>query len=63
MPENIGIMVAAVIVTLGIMLLLDGSGFHVPQDYIYATMNFSMGVEIAHIMLGDRRKSLVAASQ
>jgi hypothetical protein len=45
------------------MLLLDGFGFHVPQDYVYVTMNFSMGVENLHIMLRDRRKSFVAASQ
>ncbi len=63
MTDNIGIIVAAVIVTVGIMLLLDGFGFHVPQDYVYVTMNFSMGVENLHIMLRDRRKSFVAASQ
>jgi predicted tellurium resistance membrane protein TerC len=63
MTDKIPIMVAAVIITVGIMLFPDGFSFHVPEDYIYAAMNFSMGVENLHIILRDRHKSLVAASQ
>ncbi len=37
----------AFLVMIGLVLIADGFGFHVPKGYIYAAMAFSVGVEAA----------------
>jgi predicted tellurium resistance membrane protein TerC len=87
MTDDIPIMVAAVIITVGIMLfaanplarfieknptlvmlalsflvmiglvlIADGFGFHVPKGYIYAAMGFSVTVELLNIIARNRRQ-------
>lgn len=52
----------AFLVMIGLVLIADGFGFHVPKGYIYAAMGFSVGVEILNIVQrGRRRKTLEAA--
>jgi predicted tellurium resistance membrane protein TerC len=41
---------------IGLVLIADGFGFHVPKGYIYAAMAFSAGVEALN-MLGRRSAS------
>lgn len=41
---------------IGMTLIADGMGYHVPKGYIYAAMGFSAFVEILN-MLGRRRKA------
>jgi len=49
----------AFLVMIGLVLVADGFGFHVPKGYIYAAMGFSVGVEILNmVQRGSRaRKS------
>lgn len=87
MTDDIPIMVAAVVITVGIMLfaanplarfieknptlvmlalsflvmiglvlIADGFGFHVPKGYIYAAMGFSVTVELLNIIARNRRQ-------
>jgi predicted tellurium resistance membrane protein TerC len=88
MVDHIGVMVLAIIITVGVMLfaarpigefvdrhptikmlalsflivvgvalVADGLGFHIPKGYIYFAMAFSMGVEMLNIRM---RKKAVA---
>ena len=46
---------------IGLVLIADGFGFHVPKGYIYAAMGFSVGVEILNIVQRNRRQREKAA--
>ncbi len=39
----------AFLVMIGLVLIADGFGFHVPKGYIYAAMGFSVAVEILNM--------------
>ena len=45
----------AFLVMIGLVLIADGFGFHVPKGYIYAAMAFSAGVETLNIVGRNRR--------
>ncbi|WP_126172206.1 TerC family protein [Altericroceibacterium xinjiangense] len=42
------------LVMIGLVLIADGFGFHVPKGYIYAAMGFSVGVESLNIFKNRR---------
>ena len=42
---------------IGMTLIADGFGFHVPKGYIYTAMAFSAGVEILNMVARRARKS------
>ena len=46
----------AFLVMIGLVLIADGFGFHVPKGYIYAAMAFSVGVELLNMVQRNRRK-------
>ena len=46
---------------IGMTLIADGAGFHIPKGYIYAAMAFAIGVEALN-MLARRRTSQAAAA-
>jgi predicted tellurium resistance membrane protein TerC len=48
----------AFLVMIGLVLIADGFGFHVPKGYIYAAMAFSIGVESLNMIQRNRRLSL-----
>ena len=52
----------AFLVMIGLVLIADGFGFHVPKGYIYAAMGFSIGVEMLN-MLQRKRRARRAASE
>ena len=52
----------AFLVMIGLVLIADGFGFHVPKGYIYAAMGFSVGVEILNIIQRRRRMRAAAAT-
>ncbi|MGB3379858.1 MAG: TerC family protein [Allopontixanthobacter sediminis] len=52
----------AFLVMIGLVLIADGFGFHVPKGYIYAAMGFSVGVEALNIVQRNRRMRLKAAA-
>lgn len=45
---------------IGVSLVADGIGFHVPRAYIYFAMAFSGGVEMINILAGRRRRKAKA---
>jgi predicted tellurium resistance membrane protein TerC len=45
----------AFLVMIGLVLIADGFGFHVPKGYIYAAMGFSVGVEGLNMIARRRR--------
>ncbi|MDG5752195.1 TerC family protein [Qipengyuania sp. XHP0211] len=53
----------AFLVMIGLVLVADGFGFHVPKGYIYAAMGFSVGVEILNIVQRRRRAGQRAAAK
>ena len=54
----------AFLVMIGLVLIADGFGFHVPKGYIYAAMGFSVGVELLNMVQRNRRtKAARAGSQ
>lgn len=50
----------AFLVMIGLVLIADGFGFHVPKGYIYAAMGFSLGVELLNIVQRNRRQRAAA---
>jgi predicted tellurium resistance membrane protein TerC len=53
----------AFLVMIGLVLIADGFGFHVPKGYIYAAMGFSVGVEILNMIKRNRRVRAKAAME
>ncbi len=53
----------AFLVMIGLVLIADGFGFHVPKGYIYAAMGFSISVELLNIVQRNRRARLAAEAQ
>ncbi|MHA6332543.1 TerC family protein [Qipengyuania sp. CAU 1752] len=48
----------AFLVMIGVVLVADSFGFHVPKGYIYAAMGFSVGVEVLNIWKRNRLRKL-----
>ena len=51
------------LVMIGLVLIADGFGFHVPKGYIYAAMGFSVGVELLNMMQRGRRARKAKAKE
>jgi len=51
----IKILALAFLVLIGVMLVADGLGRHIPRGYIYFAMAFSLAVEMLNIRAGARR--------
>jgi predicted tellurium resistance membrane protein TerC len=41
---------------IGMTLIADGAGFHVPKGYIYAAIGFSVAVEALNQLAAGRRR-------
>ena len=52
----------AFLLLIGVSLVADGLGFHIPRGYIYAAMGFSVLVEVINILVSERRKRREAGS-
>jgi predicted tellurium resistance membrane protein TerC len=55
------ILALAFLILVGVSLIADGLGFHIPKGYIYFSMAFSVGVEMLN--LRARAKAKARASQ
>ena len=53
----------AFLVMIGLVLIADGFGFHVPKGYIYAAMGFSIGVELLNMTQRKRRETEPAGAE
>lgn len=52
----------AFLVMIGLVLIADGFGVHVPKGYVYAAMAFSVSVELLNMVQRNRRAKARAAS-
>ncbi|HTM95946.1 MAG TPA: TerC family protein [Croceibacterium sp.] len=59
---SIVMLALAFLVMIGLVLIADGFGFHVPKGYIYAAMAFSVGVELLNMASRARRKRQVSVN-
>ena len=48
---TIKILALAFLIVVGVALVADGLGFHIPKGYIYFAMAFSMGVEMLNLRM------------
>lgn len=53
----------AFLVMIGLVLIADGFGFHVPKGYVYAAMGFSVAVEMLNMIKRNRRKAEAQAAK
>jgi predicted tellurium resistance membrane protein TerC len=53
---TIKMLALAFLVAIGVMLIADGFGHHVPKGYIYCAMAFSLFVEMLNLRAGHRAK-------
>jgi predicted tellurium resistance membrane protein TerC len=53
----------AFLVMIGLVLIADGFGVHIPKGYVYAAMGFSGLVESLNIIARNRRAKSRAAKQ
>ncbi len=53
----------AFLVMIGLVLIADGFGFHVPKGYIYTAMAFSVAVEMLNMVGRNRRARKLAEQQ
>jgi len=53
----------AFLVMIGLVLIAEGLGFHVPKGYVYAAMGFSVGVEGLNMAKRNRRKKAQEAGE
>ena len=57
---TIKMLALAFLVVVGVVLVAEGFGHHVPKGYVYFAMAFSLGVEMINIRLRKRTASKVA---
>ena len=48
---SIKILALAFLVAIGVVLIADGFGHHIPKGYIYTAMGFALGVELLNIRM------------
>ena len=48
----------AFILLIGVALVADGLGMHIPREYIYFAIAFSLAVETLNILVKTRRQRL-----
>ena len=56
---TIKILALSFLILVGVTLLTDGLGFHIPKGYIYFAMAFSVAVEMINIKLRSRMNKTV----
>lgn len=52
---SIKMLALAFLVLIGMVLIADGLGFHIPKGYVYASVGFSLAVQ-ALVLLAQRRR-------
>ena len=60
---TIKMLALAFLVVVGVVLMAEGLGHHVPKGYIYFAMAFSLGVELLNIRFRKRAKNVVHLHQ
>lgn len=50
------------LILVGMALIADGLGFHIPKGYLYFAIAFSVGVEVLNLLATKRRRERVATT-
>jgi predicted tellurium resistance membrane protein TerC len=53
----------AFLILIGVSLVADGAGMHIPRGYIYFAMAFAAGVETINVLAKQRRTKMKAGPQ
>ena len=56
---SVKMLALAFLLLIGMVLVADGMGFHVPKGFIYAAMGFSVAVESLNLLARKKRKQQV----
>ena len=56
---SLKILALAFLLLIGVMLVAEGTGAHVPKGYIYVAMAFSLGVELLNMRFRKRQRPVV----
>jgi predicted tellurium resistance membrane protein TerC len=59
---SVKILALSFLILVGVALVADGLGFHIPKGYLYFAIAFSIGVESLNLMATARRRRLQAGS-
>jgi predicted tellurium resistance membrane protein TerC len=51
------------LILVGVALIADGLGFHIPKGYLYFAIAFSVGVEALNLRATQKRRQKTAAAQ
>lgn len=57
---SVRVLALSFLVLIGVLLLAEGLGEHLPKGYVYFAMAFSLGVELVNMRMRRRRESLRA---
>jgi predicted tellurium resistance membrane protein TerC len=58
---TVKVLVLSFLLLIGMVLITDGFGFHVPRTYIYVAIGFSIGVEVLNQLAARRRRANLRA--
>jgi predicted tellurium resistance membrane protein TerC len=58
--QTVKMLALSFLLLIGMTLIADGAGFHVPKGYIYAAIGFSVAVEALNQLSARRRRSRAA---
>ncbi|CCG42628.1 TerC family protein [Magnetospirillum molischianum] len=56
---TIKMLALAFLLLIGVALIADGTGFHIPKGYLYFAMAFSLGIEVLNLMVRKGRRKPV----
>ncbi|MGZ3420383.1 MAG: TerC family protein [Polyangiales bacterium] len=56
------VLALAFLVLIGVLLVAEGFGQHIPRGYVYSALGFSLAVNLLEIKLKKRRRASVPAS-
>jgi predicted tellurium resistance membrane protein TerC len=57
---SVKLLALSFLILVGVALIADGLGFHIPKGYLYFAIAFSIGVECLNLMATARRQRLQA---
>lgn len=56
---TIKMLALAFLLLIGVALIADGTGFHIPKGYLYFAMAFSLAIEVLNLMVRNGRRKPV----
>ena len=59
-PPTVKVLALSFLIMIGLVLVADGFGQHIPKGYIYTAMAFSVFVELINLWIRKRSKTQVA---